>query len=303
MRKPMRHLNSRQVEAFRALMLTTSTVRAAEMMHVTQPAVSRLVRELQEALELRLFERRGTRLVPTNEAVSLYGEVERSFVGMERIAQAAKELRTRRAGVLRVAAMPALCNGFLPRFSGAFLAERPHVDFALFGLISSSVLDWVVSDQCDLGFAAAPIEHAAARFEMMPAVRYVAVMPDGHRLARRRVLHPKDFAGQAFVTLGPSTPSRHRIDEVFAQHGVGRVLRVETPLSEIACALVAAGVGLSICDPFTAAEYSTRGVAARPFEPAISFQIAALYPSHRALSPVAREFISGFADCIQASRA
>jgi DNA-binding transcriptional LysR family regulator len=109
------------------------------------------------------------------------------------------------------------------------------------------VLDWVVSDQCDLGFAAAPIEHAAARSEMMPAVRYVAVMPDGHRLARRRVLRPRDFAGQPFVTLGPTTPSRHRIDDVFAQHGVSRVLRVETPLSEIACALVAAGVGLSVC--------------------------------------------------------
>jgi DNA-binding transcriptional LysR family regulator len=298
----MRHLNSRQVEAFRALMLTTSTVRAAEMMHVTQPAVSRLVREFQEALDLKLFERRGTRLVPTNEAVSLYGEVERSFVGMERIAQAAKELRTRRAGVLRVAAMPALCNGFLPRFSGAFLAERPHVDFALFGLISSSVLDWVVSDQCDVGFAAAPIEHAAVRCEMMPAARYVAVMPDGHRLTRRRILCPNDFAGQPFVTLGPNTPSRHRIDDVFAQHGVARVLRVETPLSEIACALVATGVGLAICDPFTAAEYSTRGVVARPFEPAISFQIAALYPSHRALSPVAREFISGFSEHIQAFR-
>ena len=96
----MRHLDSRQIEAFRALMLTTSTVRAAEAMHVTQPAVSRLIRELQEALELKLFERRGARRVPTNEAVSLYREVERSYVGMERIAQAAKELRTRRAGVL-----------------------------------------------------------------------------------------------------------------------------------------------------------------------------------------------------------
>jgi len=164
------------------------------------------------------------------------------------------------------------------------------------------VLDWVVTHQCDLGLAAAPIEHAAARSEMMPAVRYVAVMPDGHRLARRRVLRPRDFAGQPFVTLGPTTPSRHRIDDVFAQHGVSRVLRVETPLSEIACALVAAGVGLSVCDPFTAAEYSTRGVVVRPFEPAISFQIAALHPSHRALSPVAREFISGFARHIQMFR-
>src|SRR5438270_2131331 len=121
-------LNPRQVEAFRALMLTASTVRAAEVMHVTQPAVSRLVRELQDALELRLFERRGTRLVPTSEAVSLYAEVERSFVGMERIAQAARDLRARRAGRLRIAAMPALCNGFLPRFTGGFLAAHPQLD-------------------------------------------------------------------------------------------------------------------------------------------------------------------------------
>ena len=295
----MRHLNFRQVEAFRALMLTASTVRAAALMQVTQPAVSRLVRDLQEALELKLFERRGTRLVPTHEAVSLYGEVERSFVGMERIAQAARELRTRGAGVLRVAAMPALCNGFLPRFSGQFLAERPRIDFALLGLISSSVLDWVISDQCDLGFAAAPIEHAAASFEAMPPVRYVAVLPEGHRLARRRVLRPEDFANQPFVALGPTTPSRHLIDDVFSRHGVSRVLRVETPLSEIACALVASGLGLSICDPFTANEYSTRGVVSRPFEPALAFQVSALYPSHRALSPVAREFISGFAAYIE----
>ena len=160
---PMRHLNSRQVEAFRALMLTASTVRAAEMMHVTQPAVSRLVRELQEALDLTLFERRGTRLVPTSAAVSLFREVERSFVGMERIAQCG-------AGTARRAA-PACCawpgcrrcaTASCRAIAGGFLAERPRLDFALFGLISSSVLDWVVSDQCDIGFAAAPMEHAAA---------------------------------------------------------------------------------------------------------------------------------------------
>lgn len=291
----MRHLNSRQVEAFRALMLTASTTRAAELMHVTQPAVSRLVRELQEAVELRLFERRGTRLVPTNEALALYAEVERSFVGMERIAQAARELRTRRAGVLRVAAMPALCNGFLPRFTGGFLAERPRVDLALFGLVSHIVLDWVVSDQCDVGFAAAPVEHAAVKSEKMPAVPYVAVLPEGHRLARRKVLRPRDLAGEPFVSLGPTTPSRFRVDDVFSRHGLVRTIRVETPLSEIACALVASGVGVSIVDPFTAGEYSTRGVVSRPFEPALQFQVAAIYPAHRSLSPVTREFIDGFA--------
>ena len=295
----MQKLNPRQIEAFRAVMLAGSTVRAAHSMHVTQPAVSRLVRDLQEALELVLFERRGTRLVPTHEAISLFAEVERSFVGLDRIAQSARQLRTRRAGVLRVAAMPALCNGFLPRYAGGFLTRHEKVDFALFGLVSNSVLDWVVSDQCDIGFAAAPIEHAAAATEKMPTVRYVAVLPEGHRLASRRVLRPKDFAGEPYVALGPTTPSSFRMNDVFSRHGVNRLIRVETPLSEIVCALVASGVGISVVDPFTAAEYATRGVVSRPFEPAIQFQVAALYPSHRTLSPVAREFIDGFASFIE----
>jgi DNA-binding transcriptional LysR family regulator len=298
----MPRLNSRQIEAFRALMLTASTVRAAEMMNVTQPAVSRLVKELQAAVQLTLFERRGARLVPTSEALALYAEVERSFVGIERIGRAAHDLRERRSGVLRVAAMPALCNGFLPRYTGHFLAEHAEVDLALFGLVSHMVLDWVVSGQCDLGFAAAPIEHAAVAMEKMPAVRYVAVVPEGHRLAERRVIRPRDFAGLPFIALGPTTPSRFRIDDVFSRHGVRRTIRVETPLSEIACALVASGVGVSVVDPFTAREYATRGVVARPFDPALQFQIAALYPSHRSLSAVAREYINGFRAYVEAFR-
>jgi len=275
-------------------MLTSSTVRAAPMLHVTQPAVSRLVKELQEALGLVLFERRGARLVPTSEAIALYAEVERSFVGLERIAESAKSLRERRSGVLRVAAMPALCNGILPRFAGRFLARHPQVRFTLEGRVSHLVLDRVVSGQCDVVFAAAPIEHAAVANEKLPAARYVAVVPKGHRLASRRTIRPKDFANEPFIALGPTTPSKFRIDDVFAREGVARTIRAETPLSEIACAMVSSGLGVSIVDPFTAREYSTRGVVARPFEPALQFQVAALYPAHRSLSPLARDFIAEF---------
>lgn len=292
----------RQIEAFRALMLTGSTTRAAEAMHITQPAVSRLVRDLQEALELVLFDKQGNRLAPTREALALFTEVERSYVGLERIAQSARELRERRAGVLRIAAMPALANTVLPRFTGEFLARRENLDLALFGLASVTVLDWVVSDQCDLGFAAAPIQHPAVRAEKMPTARYVAVLPEGHRLASRRSLTPQDLADEPFIAIGPTTPSTFRLDDVFSAAGVTRRIRVETPLSGIACGLVAAGVGVSVVDPFTAAEYAAHGVAARRFEPAIHFQVAALYPAGRTLSPVAREYVDGFARQIERFR-
>src|ERR1700738_3691425 len=80
----MARINSRQVEAFRAMMLTGSVTEAAKLMAVTQPAVSRLLRDFQALLKMELFERRGRGLVPTASATALYMEVERSFVGLER---------------------------------------------------------------------------------------------------------------------------------------------------------------------------------------------------------------------------
>ncbi|MFO1085550.1 MAG: LysR substrate-binding domain-containing protein [Reyranellaceae bacterium] len=290
----MRPPNPRQIEAFRAVVLTGSVGAAASLINVTQPAVSRLIRDLQQHLGLALFERRGTGLVPTSEALSLYAEVERAFVGLERIALMATELRTRRAGFLRIAALPALANGFLPRFVGRFLAERPKLDLVLSGLVSHAVLTAVAQGQCDLGLAEGSIEQAGVDVEPMPRAPLVAVVPQDHRLARKKRLQPKDFEGENFISLGPSTAARFRIDRVFAEHDVARVMRIETPLSEIACSLAGAGAGVTLCEPFTATEYATRGIVARPFEPRIDFEFAALYPAQRSIPPIAREFIDGF---------
>ena len=119
-------LNPRQVEAFRAVMATGSMTSAATTMHVTQPAVSRLIRDLELDGEVPLFERRGNRMAPTAEAGRSIPEVERAFVGLSRISQFAEELRSRQAGSLRIAGMPALTCGFLPRHVGRFVVRRPE---------------------------------------------------------------------------------------------------------------------------------------------------------------------------------
>jgi DNA-binding transcriptional LysR family regulator len=291
-------LNPRQLEAFRAVMLTGGMTPAAELIGITQPAVSRLIRDLQRALRLRLFERRGARLLPTSEAHSLYREVERSFVGLDRIAQAAVELRQRRAGTLRIAALPALANGFLPRFMGAFLEARPKLDLALFGLSSHAVLDWVVSGQCDFGFVEMAIEHPSVEVETLPPVRAVAVLPAAHRLARKSELRPEDFAGEPFISLGQSTVMRFRIDALFADAGIARQMRVETQLTMIACALAASGVGLSIVDPFTAREYEGRGLVVRPFSERIDVEYGLLCSTRLGLSGLARELIEEFSAAV-----
>ena len=210
----MARINSRQVEAFRAMMLTGSVTEAARLMAVTQPAASRLLRDLQSLLKMELFERRGTGLVPTAAATALYTEVARSFVGLERIAAAAEEIRGRRTGTLRVAAMPALANGYLPRLAGHFLKERPNLNLAFFGVISPIVVDWVMNNQCDVGFAEVPIAHSGLPNQRLPALPRVAILPAGHHLEAKEVIEPRDFEGETFVSLSAGSTSRHLIDQV-----------------------------------------------------------------------------------------
>jgi DNA-binding transcriptional LysR family regulator len=286
----MARINSRQVEAFRATMLTGSVTEAANLMAVTQPAVSRLLRDFQALLKMELFERRGTGLVPTAAATALYTEVERSFVGLERITAAAEEIRSRRTGTLRIAALPALSNGYLPRLAGQFLKERPNLNLAFFGVISPIVVDWVLNNQCDIGFAEVPIAHGLPSLRLPPLPR-VAVLPAGHRLAARDILEPRDFEGETFVSLSAGSSSRHLIDQVFHRNDVRRVLRVETTLSEIMCGMVSSGLGVAICDPFTAQEFSTRGIVVRRFLPRIDFEFAAVFPAQRSPSPVALDLV------------
>lgn len=284
-------LNPRQIEAFRTVIVTGGITSAARALHISQPAVTRLIHDLQYALGLTLFERRGTRLVPTNEALSLYREVERQFVGLDRIESAARKLREGEAGRLRIAALPTFNVGFLPRLVGGFLKKKPGLEVSIYGSISSQVMEWVASGFCDVGFAQSPLDFPNIEVELMTPVPGVAVLPEGHRLAEKTVLEPADFADEPFVLLEQSTPMRYHTDALFSAARISRVSRVETPLSMIACSLVAAGAGLSIVDPFTAAEYHGRGVVLRPFRPAIYYDVGVVWGAGRLRSTLALDFV------------
>jgi DNA-binding transcriptional LysR family regulator len=283
-------LNPRQVEAFRAVIVTGGISNAARALNITQPAVSRLIQDLQYALGLPLFAKRGARLVPTSEALTLYREVERQFVGLERIESAARNLREGRAGSLRIAALPAFSVGFLPRVLGAYLEERPGLEISIYGSISSQVVDWVASGFCEVGFAQLPLDFPGIDVEMLPQGQQVAIVPVGHPMAKKAVLSPQDFAGESFVSLEHPTQLRYRVDALFQAHGVPRITRIETPLSMIACGLVAAGAGVSVVDPFTAAEYRGRGIEIRPLKPSVNFEIATIWGTGRPRSAVALDF-------------
>jgi len=288
-------INQRQIEAFRAVMIAGGVTTAAAALRISQPAVSRLIRDLETRIGVTLFERRsGGRLRPTNEAGILFHDVERYFMSLDQIAQTAAGLRRRSLGTLRVASLPALYVSLLPRFIARFLTERPEIDIEISGASSEAVIDLVANARSDIGFVDTPFEHTRIRRHSLAAVPAVAAVPQSHPLAVKPVLEPGDFKEEPFISIARSTQLRMGIDSFFMAGGVNRRLGPETALSLIACSMVAAGVGLAIVDPLTASAAREPSICFKPLRPQIEVRFSIVTGSDARLSGPARDFIHEF---------
>jgi len=285
-------LNHRQLEAFRVLIQTGTVTATARILRISQPAVSRLIGDLESVLGLTLFTRTKGRLSPTQEARALGREVELSFVGLETIRQTAKDLREYRTGNLKLATMPALALSYLPRLAHRFLENHAGVTLDLQVLPSQTVAHWVATQRVDVGFAAQWRTDAAISSEILASAALMAVLPPDFPLPADGVVRPETLAGEPFVSLELGLQTRFLIDQIFFAAKIARRQMVETALSHVACDLVAAGAGVSLVDPLTALSFHDKGVRVVPFSPAIPFAYHVLYPDQAPPSLLARRFVA-----------
>lgn len=287
-------LSHRQIDFFRAVMGTGHVTRAAELLHTSQPTVSRELARLEQLLGFALFERVRGRLKPTVRALALMEEVEQSYVGLDRIAASAVALRAYAHGRLQLACLPALSHALLPDAIRRFAARRPEAAVALHTL-ESPPLEAALSEQrFDLGLSERHEAPAACTLQTLLVADEVAVLPAGHPLVQKAVLAPSDFAGQSFISFAPNDPYRQQVDALFAGAGVVRDLRLETPSAVSVCALVRQGLGLGIVNPLTALEVAGNGVkgglVVRPLSVSIPFHLALIRPSWRTGHPLRADF-------------
>ena len=273
-------------------MLYQTVTLASEMLHISQPATTRLLADLETSLGFALFDRVKGRLYPTVEAQALFEEVQRSLAGVERIARAADEIRNLSRGTLQIAAAPAIALSFLPHAIALFLKSRPEAHVSLAVHSSRSVLDMVIGQRCDVGFARLTMNHESTHGERLVSARMVCALPAGHRLCALDIIRPADLAGERFVAHQRSVEARLQIDSLFASHGVELKLQTESQVSHAICSFVEAGAGVSVIDAITAWGYRGTGVVFKPFEPVLVTDFALLTPSQRPAPLLLKPFIS-----------
>jgi DNA-binding transcriptional LysR family regulator len=273
---PLR-LKPRQVEAFRAVMMAGGITAAAEAMNVTQPAVSRLIRDLEDIVQMTLFERVGARLVPTNEATQFYREVERLYLGLDQIAQAADDIRLHKNTVLRIGSVTSLVRPYLHKAIVETIGDRLDIPLVIDVENSRYIWDMVEQNRYDLGLVFGSPRMAEKNAIRLHSASAVAAMAPGHRLAGRSVITPADLIDERILIPGRNSPLRLSLDRAFSREEHQPVSTMETSMLN-SCHFAAAGMGVGIVD-YTSLRSAGAQVVAIPFEPRIEVSYFAIRPT------------------------
>lgn len=270
-------LKPRQIEAFRSVMMAGGITAAAEAMNITQPAVSRLIRDLEECVRMTLFERVGARLVPTAEATQLYREVERLYLGLDQIAQAAGDIRVHKNTVIRIASVTSLVRPYLYQAIIDTIGDRLDIPLVIDVENSRHIWDMVEQNRYDLGLVFSSPRMANKNASLLHSSNAVAAMRGDHRLASRAAITPADLLDERVLIPGRNSPLRMALDRAFASEEHQPASSMETSMLNC-CYFAAAGMGVGIVDHLSLRSAGADTIAI-PFEPKIEVSYFAIRPS------------------------
>ncbi len=285
-------MNFRQLEIFRAVVMTGTTSGASELLEISQPAVSRSLSELERSLQFDLFDRVKGRLVLTPNGSLFFREVTDGFEVFNRLRTSSERIRDFGSGIIRISSLAALGSTLVPRAIPIFQEQHPDVAVTVVVESSHQVHDGVSSGQVDIGLAAEEIDLSRVLHQVFSTVSGVCALPPDSDLRHLKVIRPEHLHDRNFVTLAPGDRVREQLTEVFRASDVRPRIKVETPNSTTVCALVLEGVGIGIVNPMAVDGFVERGVHLRKFQPSVQFKTFLLHRPDMPKSTIVKSMVA-----------
>lgn len=241
---PRRRISFRQLETFSAVARHRSFTKAAEALHLTQPAVSLQIRQIVDVLGLPLFEQEGRALVLTQAGEEVLKATRELDDVWTRFEAAIDDLKGLKRGRLRVALVPT-AKYFLPRMLGDFCRHYPDVQVELEIAERERVVARLRANQDDLYIMVYPPEDLPLICTPVLDNEQVVIAPAGHWAAGRAV-ELEALTGERFILRETGSGSRRTIDTHLAQTGIRLDVKLAVNSNEAIRDLVATGVGLAV---------------------------------------------------------
>lgn len=240
----LRHATLRQLQIFLAAAEHSSFGRAAEVLHLTQPAVSMQMAQLAESVGIALFERRGRKLALTHAGETLVPYVERVTQTLREAGEALDDLQGLRHGKLRIAVV-STTRYFAPRLIAQFRQEHPQIEMAVSIAGRDSVIAQIESNHADLAIMGRPPAHLPIVAEVFAKHPHGVIAPPDHPLAGKKRVTPSRIGTEPFIAREIGSGTRHAMEQYFAEHALNPPIVQEMPSNESIKQAVMAGMGLA----------------------------------------------------------
>ncbi len=294
---PPPRLTLAQLDALRAVVLTRGVSEAARLLGVSQPAVSKLIRQVERSLGLSLLSKDGNRALPTAEAETLGPEVEKLFGALDAIQRLATTLRGE-AGMVCVAGIPTQVSQFLVPAAHRLRQTKSWIKVELLVLANQPVIDAVLSGRADFGVVHSITPARELRVEDLGLQRVVCIAPLGHRFESQAVVRAKDLPAETFISYGQESSMGRWLKATFQKEGVMVPIQIEVGASNALIEAVRIGAGIGLIEDGALGEYDRARLIVRPFEPTLELHSRVISMPARPLAKEASDLLAALRETI-----
>lgn len=294
-------MNLRHFQVLRAVWQSGSTTEAGRVLHVSQPAVSKMLREAEEQLGYQVFDREAGRLKMRPEAEALISAIERIFLDVEAVHLMAMRLKSPRQAPVRIAGLTSFTQTLIPVATAAFRERFPGTPLEIHSLQAEEVIDRVASGKADLGVIQSGGDPSVVETLSSFRTQVVCAMHPSHPLAARQRVRIEELKEHAVISYHLNEPSTLRVAEVFREVGetLAPVMTVSNAGTAVAMAERGVGVAL-ITSVVLSTWHGEPPVVLRELEPGIRLKLRIVAASDRLPTPEVDHFAQALSAAAQA---
>ncbi len=274
----------RHIEIFQAIRQTGSVSGAAQLLHVSQPAVTKVLQHAELQLGFPLFLRVRGKLHATPEALELEREVSKVSESLQGVRRLAQSLRREPGHSLRIGATPALALSILPPAIHQWTQHYPDIACELSSAHSRELTQNLLMREIDVALTLQSPDHPGLTAQALAEGVLVVLAPANYWPADTvgRPLALMDLADAPLIGLSSADPLAARLDNYLEAVEPAPRIRIAVQTYSLARAMVESGAGLAVIDPFTALGASTATTRIRPLAPALPITLYAVTRAHEA---------------------
>jgi DNA-binding transcriptional LysR family regulator len=284
-------LTLRQIEVIRAIIISGTVNGAAELLHVSAPGVSRVMKHTESVLGMRLFQRRHGRYIPTPEAKHIFDQINQVYAKVEDLHYIIDKLHKGTQGSFSFGSVPSIAQYVIPRATARARAQYPDLFIDIDILKIEQAVDYLLLGRGELVALSYRFEHPNIGFTPLAPGQLVGIVPAAHALSKQAAVSVHELLTYPLIGIDPNDPYGRIIAGAFHDHGADYHLSIQARFGQTVAALVRNGLGVAVLDEFSVAGDAITGIRIIPLQEKTEFQTYVAAKADEPLSIYAESMI------------